>query len=122
MSTRPKSLAVLLTTLWLAVMASGCLLGSSSITKYSGQFVADETLSRIKVGDNQHFVISLLGEPTSRTEVDDLTIWKYAYTRTTTEKKSVLVVISSRNTTEITGAAYVEFDADQLVTRTWSVR
>ncbi len=122
MSTCSKTPAVFLTTLWLAVVASGCLLSSSSITKYSGQFVAEEALGRIKVGDNQQFVISLLGEPTSRTENDDLTIWKYAYNRTTTKKKSILLVIRDRDTTETTGAAYVEFDANRIVTRTWSVR
>ena len=123
MSTRFPKLPALLTTLVLAFVASGCLIGTSSKTKYTGRYIGEETLKQIEPNDSQDEVFSLLGEPTSRTnKASGSSIWKYAYTQATTKPGAVFLLIGSEKTTEIEGAVYVEFDADNRVVKTWSER
>jgi len=109
--------------LLLTVLASGCLIGTSSNTKYTGRYIGQETLSQIEPGDHESEVSSLLGEPTSRTlKEGGNTIWKYAYTEATTKTGSVFLLFGSQKTTETEGAVYVEFDADMRVVKTWRER
>jgi len=123
MSTRFTQLPALLTTLVLAFVVSGCLIGTSSKTKYTGRYIGEETLKQIEPGDSQDEVFSLLGEPTSRTEkASGTAIWKYAYTKATTKAGAVFLLIGTEKTTEIEGAVYVEFDDENTVVKTWSER
>jgi outer membrane protein assembly factor BamE (lipoprotein component of BamABCDE complex) len=123
MSTRFTRLPALLTTLVLAFVVSGCLIGTSSKTKYTGRYIGEETLKQIEPGDSNEEVFSLLGEPTTRTQKGSgSTIWKYAYTQATTKTGAVFLLIGTEKTTEVEGAVYVEFDAEQRVVKTWSER
>jgi len=123
MSTRYPQLRALLTTLVLAFTASGCLVGKSSNTKFTGRYIGEETLRQIEAGDTQDEVFSLLGEPTSRTQKESGTaIWKYAYTQATTKSGAVFLLFGSETTTQTEGAVYVEFDDERKVVKTWSER
>lgn len=120
--TLPRTITLALTLL-LTILASGCLIGTSSNTKFTGRYIGQETLSQIQPGDREPEVSSLLGEPTSRTlKESGTTIWKYAYTEATTKSGSVFFLFGSAKKTETEGAVYVEFDADMRVVKTWRER
>ena len=107
----------------LAFVGSGCLIGTSEDTKYTGRYVSQETLQQIEVGDNQEEVSSLLGEPTTRTQKESgTTIWKYSYSQATTKSGAIFLLFGSSKTIQNEGAVYVEFDKDNRVTKTWSER
>ncbi len=107
--------------LLLAIMLafSGCLFSSSEDTKVTGRYVAPEVLDQVQVGNDKNFVLDLLGEPTSRTSPAPGTdVWKWEYTRATTKKGAVFLLLASSKTTTETESIFVEFKTGR-VTRTW---
>ena len=119
--TRPLRAA--LAALALVPLVSGCLIGTSEDTKYTGRYISQETLQQIEPGDTRDEVRSILGGPTSSTEKENgTTIWKYAYTQATTKSGAVFLLFGSSKTISTEGAVYVEFDTDDKVVKTWSER
>lgn len=116
-------LSALLVALVVAPLVSGCLIGTSENTKFTGRYVSQETLQQIEAGDSRDEVRSILGSPTASTEKESgTTIWTYSYTQATTKTGAVFLLFGSSKTTESEGAVYVEFDADDKVVKTWSER
>jgi outer membrane protein assembly factor BamE (lipoprotein component of BamABCDE complex) len=116
---RALSIAVLV----LALGASGCLIGKSEHTQYTGRYVSEETLEQIEPGDTQDEVASLLGQPSSRTRKETgTTVWRYSYSQATTKSGAVFLLFGSSTTIQVDGAVYVEFDAEHRVVKTWSER
>ena len=98
---------------------SGCLFSSSEKTKVTGRYVAPEILDQVQVGNDKNFVLELLGEPTSRTSPAPGTdVWRWEYTRATTKKGAVFLLLSSSKTTTETESIFVEFKSGRA-TRTW---
>lgn len=96
-----------------------CLVGSKTETEANGRFVSAETLERVSVGESKSFVLSLLGEPSLK--IDSSTggqIWKWAYSSKTKRTSGVLLLASSSNTISENGAAYVEFQGNQVI-KSW---
>jgi len=105
------------------VGTSSCLVGRTENTKFSGRYISEDTLRQIEPGDTQDEVLSILGEPTTKTSKESgKSLWKYGYTKATTKTGAVFLLIGSSKTTETEGAVYVEFDSSHRVTRTWSER
>ncbi len=62
MPTRKPTRRILLVAAALVIVfgASGCLVGKTENTKYSGRYIGEETLKQIEAGDSQDEVASLL--------------------------------------------------------------
>jgi outer membrane protein assembly factor BamE (lipoprotein component of BamABCDE complex) len=107
----------------LALGTTGCLIGRTENTKFSGRYVSEETLQQVEPGDSQDEVVSLLGQPSSKTEKPSgTTVWRYGYHKATTRTGAVFLLFGSTVSTETEGAVYVEFDDDDKVVKTWSER
>ena len=120
---RIQRLATLVAVGLVVAGTASCLVGRTENTKYSGRYVGEDTLQQIEPGDTRDEVVSLLGEPTTRTKKESgKSLWKYSYRKATTKTGAVFLLVGSTKTTETEGAAYVEFDSSYKVTRTWSER
>lgn len=100
---------------------AGCVIvNADSHTKYEGRYVSDETLTQIQRGATQEYVLALIGEPSSRTDLSDGTsIWKWAYSKRVSSQNSVFLLFSGDSSKESAGAVYVDFGPDHLVRRHW---
>lgn len=100
-------------------LVPGCIITTGSHVHRTGKDVGRETLAQIEPGRKKDFVLALLGEPTSKTEVEGGTeIWKWAYSERRVHHGSVLLVIETGQTQERTGASYVQFQ-DGSVAKAW---
>ncbi len=116
---RVQTLAACLA-LALALAASCVVVQSDSRTKYSGRHVSEATLAQITPGKSQEFVLAVVGEPSSRTKLDDGgEIWKWAHTRRETSSGHFILLFSGDRSVETEGATYVEFTPEKLVRHTW---
>ena len=107
--------------LLLAIMLtfSGCLFSSSENTKVTGRYVAPEVLDQVQVGNDKNFILDLLGEPTNRTSPAPGTdVWRWEYTRATTKKGAVFLLLASSKTTTETESIFVEFKTGR-VSKSW---
>ena len=113
---RLAALAVLIA---LALSVGGCLLSSEEQTSVSGRYVAQETLNKVEVGVDEQFVLDLLGEPKTRSESKAGTeIWAWEYTKATTSKGAVFLLIAHTKTTRESDTIFVELKHGK-VTKTW---
>ena len=102
------------------ITCPSCLIGSDTSTTQSGKFVSDETLATIDTGMSQDDVRAVLGTPTSEVTMSDgAQLWKWAYSVETTKSGGVIFIIGSKKTETKEGTAYVQFDTDGKVTRSW---
>ncbi len=98
---------------------SGCLAGSRSSIVSEGRYVSGETLSRVRPGESEDFVLGLLGAPSDRVaSAKGTEIWTWRYESKTTRRGSVLLLASSSKSTSRKSATFVEFE-DGIVIRTW---
>jgi outer membrane protein assembly factor BamE (lipoprotein component of BamABCDE complex) len=101
------------------IALSGCLIGGSSKTEVTGVHVGPETIAQLRPGTTKAFVLALLGEPTSKTDLGDgSALWKWAYSERKTSSGAVLFVFGSETKHETTSTCYVEFK-DDIVQRAW---
>ena len=110
-----------LATLGALVLAAGCVVvHSDSETHYSGRHVSEATLAQITPGKSQDFVLAVVGEPTSRTRLDDGgELWKWAHTRRETSSGHFILLFSGDRSVTSEGATYVEFTPEKLVRQAW---
>lgn len=100
--------------------ASCVVVQSDSRTHYSGRYVSESTLAQVTPGKTQDFVLAVIGEPSSRTTLDDGgEIWKWAHTKREDSSGHLILVFSGGRSVEVEGATYVEFTPDKLVRHTW---
>ncbi|MEL6498508.1 MAG: outer membrane protein assembly factor BamE [Planctomycetota bacterium] len=120
MTWRKASAATALTITLSASLLGGCIYGSS-VTRESGTRVNANTLGRIVPGETTSgWVMAALGEPTRRTTYDDgRELWVYSYSKEKKSKGTFLLVVGGSDTSETTQTAFVEFDAEGIVTETW---
>jgi len=109
--TRSAALALLICGI---VALPGCVVRGSSETRTTGQFIGDQTISRVEPGEtSKDWVLAVFGEPTSRTPLGEgVEIWKWEYRRVQTSSGSVLFVFDSDNRSEQARNVYVEFEGD----------
>lgn len=113
--------ALLLVSLFsVSLVATGCLITSSSTEHRSGSYVADSTFSQIEPGKTTAgWVDATLGKPTSVSRLDDGTeIWKYSYSETRDSSGAVFLIFGGSNSTETHHTAFVEIK-DGVVRKAW---
>ena len=103
-----------------AATMQGCLVSSRSKTEYSGRYISESGLSRIEKGKSKaDFVLATLGEPTTKSKLDENgEIWKYEYTKTTSGSGTVFLLFAGSNHTEKTGSVNIQFK-DGVVSEKW---
>ena len=117
MSTRRA--ALLLLALAPALLLPGCLIGRNSKTEVHGTYVGPETIAQIEPGKSASYVVALLGEPSSKTRLDDGgELWKWSYVERKESRGSVLFIFGSNSKHETHNTAFVEF-ANGAVKRAW---
>jgi outer membrane protein assembly factor BamE (lipoprotein component of BamABCDE complex) len=85
----------------------------------TGVKVGPETIAQLQPGTSKAFVLALLGDPTSKTDLGDgSALWKWAYSERKTSSGAVLFVFGSKTEHESTSTCYVEFK-DDIVQRAW---
>lgn len=101
-------------------LLGGCLVTASNQVTRSGNYISDATFNQIQPGKTSaSWVKATLGEPTTKTSVDDSSeVWKYAYTETRDSSGSIFLLFGGNDKQVTTGNAFVEIK-DGLVTRTW---
>ena len=116
-----RTIRSLLAALCLGTALASCVvIDADSHTKYRGRHVSDATLERIEPGAAQDYVLALLNEPSSKSDLSDgTTIWRWSYTKETSSRNSLILVFSGNSSSETHGNVYVEFDSDSKVRRTW---
>jgi outer membrane protein assembly factor BamE (lipoprotein component of BamABCDE complex) len=103
----------------LALVAAGCLIGSSTSTEYEGNYVSEETLAEIQPGMDEASVVSLIGEPSSKVQTrPGAEVWTWRYRKEKTTSGSVFLLISAESTTEDSGAVRVSF-LNERVVKSW---
>lgn len=108
-----------LSTLLAGFVATACIINVDSHKERSGRYVSQATLEQIVPGRSKEYVQALLGEPTTRTIVENTTeIWKWSYSETTHSEGQLIFVYSGDSTERVEGATYVEFQ-DSVVHKTW---
>lgn len=104
----------------LVPLLPGCLIGSHSRTENVGRYVSQTTLSQIQPGKSKEYVLALIGEPTTRTTVDEHTeLWKWSCVERKDSGGHVIFLISADNRTEIERTTFVELH-DGVVVRAWN--
>ena len=110
---------ITLAALPLLLALSGCIVHADSRVHRSGRVVGPQTVAQIVPGKRKDFVVALLGEPTSTTPLAGGTeIWKWEFSEKRVRSGSLLFVFDSDETTERSGATYVEFE-DDVVLKAW---
>lgn len=113
-----RSLSALALCLPLA-LGSCVVIGADSHTTEHGRYVGDETLAQITPGKSAEYVIALLGQPTTQTDLaDGVSIWKYSYVRKTRSNNHLLFVLDADSTRESSRSVFVQLK-DGSVERTW---
>ncbi len=104
-------LAVLALYLGLALPVAGCLVSARSRTEVTGNPVSETTLSQIEPGAKPDFVLALLGDPTSKTPLEDgSSRWKWAYREEKTSGGGIFLILSSTRKSERSGTVFVLFE------------
>lgn len=108
-----------LSTLLVGLLATACIINVDSHKERSGRYVSQATLDQIVPGRSKEYVQALLGEPTTRTIVENTTeIWKWTYSETTHSEGHLIFVYSGDSSERVEGATYVEFQ-EGVVHKTW---
>lgn len=100
-------------------LLTGCVIGSSSHTDVSGNYIGNETLAQIQPGKDQAYVLALVGDPSDKTVLTNGTeIWKWRYTEQKKSSGSVIFLLSAESNTNDVKTTYVEFK-DGVVVKAW---
>jgi outer membrane protein assembly factor BamE (lipoprotein component of BamABCDE complex) len=90
----------------------------SNITR-EGNYVSEGTYAQIEPGKTtEAWVKATLGDPSSITEADGNSVWKYAYTVKKTSGGTVFLIFGGHSTDEMQHSAFMEFK-DGIVTKKW---
>ena len=104
------------------LLASGCLVVASKSSSYGpkGAMVSEATLEQIQPGETSKAkLVALLGEPSSKQEVDDDTeIYKYVYSKKTNSCATVFLLFASSDNKEEFQELFFEI-RDDLVVDWW---
>ena len=115
-----KMLTRTLAVLFLALASSSCVIvRSNSGVERTGEYVSPQTFENIKSGVSSDYVLAVIGDPTTKTEVEEGSeIWRWRYTEIRESNGGVFLLISSKRTTDTVHNCYVELN-DGKVVRAW---
>jgi outer membrane protein assembly factor BamE (lipoprotein component of BamABCDE complex) len=103
----------------LALVPACVVVSTDGSERIDGQYVSATTLEQIKPGSTPEYVLSLLSEPTTKTALSDGTeIWKWSYSKSTSSKSSLLLLIDAEKCSSNRYNAYVQFE-NGVVAKTW---
>jgi hypothetical protein len=106
-------------TLALALSTSGCLISSSTSVEIEGDWVEASVAKSIAPGMKEEDVLARMGDPTSRTELEDGSqILRWTWREERESHAGIFLLISTDNETITTHSTYVEL-CEGVVTRTW---
>ena len=104
----------------LCLLLPSCLAGSHTTSNHTGKYVSPDTLAQVKPGEQRATVEAMLGAPSSRVDLaDGSQVWKWAYKIDSTSHGRVFLLFNTNDETTKEGAAYVEFDPNGTVVKTW---
>ena len=99
----------------------GCLVTSGTTTRLEGQFVGSGTFNQIepKVTTDK-WLLATMGEPTSRTTIDDdgTQLWAWRYSRRVASRGGVFLIARTASDKQSQGGVFVELK-DGIVQKTW---
>src|SRR5262245_54098892 len=102
-----------------APLLGGCVIGSSSHTDVSGNYIGADTISQIQPGKDQAYVLALCGDPSDKTVLNNGTeIWKWRYSEHKKSSGSVIFLLSAESNTDNVKTTFVEFK-DGIVVKAW---
>ncbi|MBL8861353.1 MAG: outer membrane protein assembly factor BamE [Planctomycetes bacterium] len=114
-----KSLLPLASTLIAASVLSACIINVDSHSVRTGRYVSAETLRQIEPGRTQDYVLALIGDPSSKSQLENgIEIWKWTYSETRRREGRLIFVFSGDESQRVDGATYVEFQ-DRVVKKSW---
>ncbi len=90
--------------------------------KYDGTFISERLFDRIKVNETRtDWILAVLGEPTSKAELDNgTTIWKWSYRPLEQEASIFSVFGGSKDEPKLqTSTTFVRIDRAGLVLEKW---
>lgn len=105
----------------LLVLAGGCsIVRSDSHVSYTGNYVSTDSLTQIQVGESTpSYVEAILGEPTSRSELENGSIiWRWDYTESRSSDGSLLLIFDGSSSRTRKHSTYVQFE-DGVVAKKW---
>lgn len=103
-----------------ALPLAGCRVVSSSTTiSQSGNHISPNTLAQVQPGASPEYVLTLLGPPSTKTQLESgIEIWRWHHREERTSKGGVLLLFSGTRETTVERSTFVEF-ADGAVTKAW---
>lgn len=106
--------------LLLALSSTSCVIVRSNTgVDRKGDYVSPQTFEQVKPGVSAEYVMAILGAPTTKTELENGTmIWKWRYTEVTESNGGILLLVSSKKSTDSVHNSFVEFE-DGTVVRAW---
>ncbi|VAX42103.1 hypothetical protein MNBD_PLANCTO03-2011 [hydrothermal vent metagenome] len=104
----------------LAPLVGCAIISSDQHTSFTGNYVASDTLSKIIVGESTpEFTEAILGEPSSKTDLDDgSSIWRWDYTIRRESDGSLLLIFDGESSSSKKHSTYVHFK-DGVVVKKW---
>jgi len=113
---KPAAFALLAVSL---ATTTGCLVTSSSSSRYSGDRVEPGTDRDIVLGQSSpDQAIAILGEPTSRSGEDNKETFSWRWTERTKSRGSVFLIFGGSSESTHERALHVAFE-DGVATRRW---
>ena len=106
--------------LTLAPMVGCSIISSDNHVSYTGNYVPADTFSRVRVGESTPaFVQATLGEPTSKTDLEDgSSIWRWDYVIRRSGEGRLLLVFDGESSSEKKHSSYVQFEHG-IATKKW---
>jgi len=104
-----------------ALPLTGCsIISSNNHVSYTGNYVPSDSFSRVKTGESTTaFVEATLGEPSSRTDLEDgSSIWRWDYVVRRSGEGSLLLVFDGESSSEKKHSSFVQF-AHGVATKKW---
>ena len=115
-----RTIAVVVTGM-ICFVASGCIVSTENISEERGKKPKTSSVRRLEPGvTTKDWALSVLGNPTSRSKLDDGTeVLKYEYSKTVNHELDIFLLFGSESEKTTCESVCLEFK-DDILTRYWS--
>jgi outer membrane protein assembly factor BamE (lipoprotein component of BamABCDE complex) len=120
MPVNPRRLIALCAAAVAMALPACSVIESENHVRYTGNYVPADSLSQIKLGESTpEYTAAILGEPTSKSDLDDGTsIWRWDYTVRKEGEGSLLLVFDGESSSEKKQSTFVQFK-DGVAVKKW---